>query len=178
MDSQFIIEKYYTKGSDLYNLLLKHSMQVRDKALSVLLKHPELGADKNFVSEAAMLHDIGIYLCDAPEIFCHGTHDYIEHGYLGAEILLKEGLRKHALVAERHTGTGISLEEIISKKMPLPPRDMQPQSIEEKIICYADKFYSKSKPQQELSVEKIRQSLGKFGKDKVEKFDEWHELFC
>ena len=91
-----------------------------------------------------MLHDIGIIYCDAPKIYCNGTHKYIEHGYLGAELLRREGFPKHALVAERHTGTGITIEQIEREELPIPERDYCPQSLEEKIICYADKFYSKS----------------------------------
>ena len=91
-----------------------------------------------------MLHDIGIFYCNAPNIHCHGTHTYIEHGYLGAELLRNEGFPKHALVAERHTGTGITIEQIIREDLPIPERDYCPQSIEEKIVCYADKFYLKA----------------------------------
>jgi hypothetical protein len=71
---------------------------VSDKALAIARMHPELNLDTRFVEEAAMLHDIGIYLCNAPEIDCHGEAEYICHGYLGADILRREGLPKHALV--------------------------------------------------------------------------------
>jgi uncharacterized protein len=172
-----IIEKYYIKNSDLYNLLIQHSEQVKNKALDVIGKHPELNADRQFVAEAAMLHDIGIFLCCAPDIFCTGSHRYIEHGYLGAELLEHEGLPLHALVAERHTGTGITLSEIIERKLPVPQRDMQPLSAEEQIVCYADKFFSKSHPERELTPDEIRKNLVKFGADNVEIFNLWHEKF-
>jgi len=96
---------------------------------------------------------------------------------LGSDLLKKEGLPQHALVAERHTGTGFTKEEIRLKKLPLPDRDMLPLSLEEQLICYADKFYSKSKLNLQLSVEEIRQNLSFYGKEKVEKFDSWHQLF-
>jgi uncharacterized protein len=172
-----IIEKYYIKNFDLYNLLVQHSKQVENKALDIIRKHPKLNADRLFVSEAAMLHDIGIFLCNAPEIFCTGTHRYVEHGYLGAKLLEHEGFPQHALVAERHTGTGITLQEIIERKLPLPHRDMQPQSIEEQIICYADKFFSKSRPEHEISLDEIKRNLAKFGTETVEIFNLWHEKF-
>ena len=91
-----------------------------------------------------MLHDIGIAQCDAPSIYCKGTEPYIRHGVIGRQILEEAGLPRHALVCERHTGSGITAEEIRERYMPLPCRDMLPISIEEKAICYADKFYSKS----------------------------------
>jgi uncharacterized protein len=177
IDTHSIIEKYYPKGSDIYYILLIHSEQVRDKALAIAHQHPELHLDTEFISEAAMLHDIGIFKCNAHRIHCHGTHQYIEHGYLGADLLREEGLPHHALVCERHTGVGISLETIQKNKLPLPLRDMRPVSMEEQLICYADKFYSKTKLEAAHSVEQIRTSLGHFGASEVEKFDEWHTLF-
>ncbi len=50
-----------------------------------------------------MLHDIGIFLTDAPGIHCHGTAPYIAHGYLGADLLRRERYSEDvARVAERH----------------------------------------------------------------------------
>ena len=143
MNSLDIIEKYYKKGTPLYDILLSHSVSVSNKALK-LARQSGLDIDLQFVQEAAMLHDIGIFLTDAPSIQCFGKHSYVEHGYLGAELLRSEGLPRHALVCERHTGTGISLEEIIERNLPLPHRDMVPVSLEEQLICYADIFYSKT----------------------------------
>lgn len=173
-----IIQKYYHPDTELYHILVKHSEQVRDKALEVSLHHPELSLNIEFITEAALLHDIGIFLCDAPRIHCHGTHQYIEHGYLGADLLRKEGLHDHALVCERHTGTGISLEQIISKNLPLPLREMKPVSLEEKVICYADKFFSKTDLNCALSIDRIRIMLGHHHPENIIIFDEWHQLFC
>ncbi len=172
-----IIEKYYTIDSDTIYILLIHSEQVRNKALEITDKHPYLQLDTEFIAEAAMLHDIGIFMCNAPRIHCYGTHKYIEHGYLGAEILRKEGLHRHALVCERHTGVGISLEMIIKNKLPLPKRDMMPLLLEEQLICYADKFFSKTELCLPHSVNQIRSYLRRYGKSEVAKFDEWHYLF-
>ena len=124
-----------------------------------------------------MLHDIGIYLTNAPSIFCHGKKPYICHGYLGADILRNEGLPKHALVCERHTGTGLSVEDIERQKLPLPLRDMIPISIEEQIICFADCFFSKSGDMTEKSVDKVRAQLSKFGTKTKDQFDYWCEIF-
>ncbi len=173
-----LIAKYYANNPPLHQLLLKHSEQVRDKALAIVDKHPDLQADRNFVAEAALLHDIGIYLCDAPAIFCYGEYPYVAHGYLGADLVRKEGLERHALVCERHTGTGFSLETIIAKQMPLPHRDMRPESIEEQIICYADFFFSKSKPDITNSLDSIRQSIQKYDEKNLIIFEDWHNRFA
>lgn len=172
-----LIEKYYIPGSELYQVLILHSRQVRDKALEITVLHPELNTDREFIGEAAMLHDIGIFMCNAPRIHCNGTHNYIEHGYLGAELLRKHGFIRHALVCERHTGAGISKKQIKERNLPLPQRDMCPVSIEEKIICYADKFYSKTNLTSEHSIEKILTSLRHFGEENARIFMEWHRIF-
>lgn len=172
-----IIRKYFQPDSDGYHILITHSQSVTQKALAIAQAHPELQADTDFIAEAAMLHDIGIVQCHAPKIGCFGTHKYIEHGYLGAAMLRAEGLERHALVAERHTGTGIGHLQIMQEKLPIPLGDYFPVSIEEKIICYADKFFSKSNIHEEKSIAQARISLSKFGGDTIARFDEWTKYF-
>ncbi|MBO4498985.1 MAG: HDIG domain-containing protein [Bacteroidaceae bacterium] len=176
-DWQTLYEKYYSDNRPLYELLLKHSRSVADKALAIAASHPELGADNTFLEEASMLHDIGIFLTDAAPIHCFGKEPYICHGYLGAELLRSEGLPRHALVCERHTGTGLSLTEIEERGLPLPHREMKPVSIEEKIICFADKFFSKTRPDEEKSTAQAEASLAKFGKDGLDRFKAWCYIF-
>jgi len=177
LDPYKIIEKYYPKDTDIYFILKIHSEQVRDKALEIAEKHPELRLDKQFLAEASLLHDIGIFKCDAPRIHCKGTHQYIEHGYLGAELLRAEGFPRHASVCERHTGTGLTKEIIIRNNLPLPHADFFPQTLEEQVICYADKFFSKTKLAQPHSVEQIRKELARFGDYQVAMFDTWRAKF-
>lgn len=177
MDPLKIIEKYYSTQSEAYHILVKHSKSVANKALSIAKAHPEMDLDLTFIEEAAMLHDIGIILCNAPKIDCHGTNEYICHGYLGADILRKEGYPRHALVCERHTGTGISLKMIEENNLPLPHRDFLPVSPEEQLICFADKFFSKTKLDKEKNINKIQESLKKYGEDTILRFNQWCKLF-
>lgn len=141
MDPLLLIDKYYPEDNELKHILLKHSRSVADKALAMARKHPELNLDLQFIEEAAMLHDIGIFQTDAEGICCFGKYPYICHGFLGAELVRKEGFPKHALVCERHTGAGLSLQNIIQQDLPVPHREMTPVSLEEQIICFADKFF-------------------------------------
>jgi uncharacterized protein len=177
MNPLAIIEKYYDTRSEAYYILLKHSKSVAAKALSIAKAHPERNWDFQFIVDAAMLHDIGMIFCHAPDIDCHGTHEYICHGYLGADLLREEGYPHHALVCERHTGTGISLKMIEENNLPLPHRDFLPVSDEEQLICFADKFFSKTKLDKEKSIGKIRDSLSKYGIDTVIRFNNWCKLF-
>ncbi len=177
MNPYEIIDKYYEPGSKLRAILVTHGESVRDKALALAKRHPELEIDADFVSEAAILHDIGIFMTDAPEIMCFGTHAYIEHGFLGAELMRSEGFPRHALVCERHTGTGLTAEYITERGWNIPPHDMRPVSIEEKLICYADKFFSKTRLDTEDSMERARRKMLKIGEESLATFDSWAELF-
>jgi uncharacterized protein len=172
-----IIKKYYTEGSELYEILLIHSLSVANKALEIAQIHPEWEIDKNFIYEAAFLHDIGIFLTNAPKIQCFGKYPYICHGYLGAEIMRKEGFDKHALVCERHTGMGLAKKKIIQNKLPVPQRDMLPETLEEKLICFSDKFFSKSKLDSIKTIKQIKKHLLKHGTDSVSRFEEMIKLF-
>ena len=163
MDYLSIIDKYYPADDELRRILMIHSRQVADRCLAIVAKHKELPVDVQFMEEAAMLHDIGIYRCDAPGIHCHGTEPYLRHGPIGGEILRAEGFPRHARVAERHTGTGLP--------------GYEPETLEEQIICYADKFYSKSRLDRVLTVAETAQSLEKFGHEGVLKFLAWAECF-
>lgn len=170
-----LIDKYYASNPDLWHVLVIHSIQVRDRALRIVDAHPEWVeqglVDRRFVEEASMLHDIGIIFCNAHRIFCTGSHQYVEHGYLGAELLRREGLPRHADVAERHTGSGITIDQIIREDLPLPVKDYCPRTLEEKIICYSDRFYSKTHLGKELTVSKIRKSLWKYGHDAIMRWE-------
>lgn len=163
MDYLSIIEKYYQEDDALRRLLLKHSRQVADRCLLIASRHPELHLDATFLEEAAMLHDIGIRWCQAPSIHCYGTEPYLRHGPIGGELLRREGYERHARVAERHTGTGLP--------------GLEPETMEEQVVCYADKFYSKSHPNRILSVGQAAESLARFGEAGVEKFRHWASMF-
>ena len=177
MNALAIINKYYSEENELKHILLTHSRSVADKALQIAVKHPELHLDTGFLEEAALLHDIGIFMTDASGIQCFGTHPYICHGYLGSELLMKEGYPRHALVCERHTGAGMSLQSIIEQDLPIPHRDMVPVSMEEQVICFADKFFSKTHLDREKSVEKALKSISRSGEDGVIRFKHWCECF-
>ena len=181
LDCLSIIERYYTPGNDDYRVLVSHSRQVADLAVALSQRLIDRGVpiDIEFVEEAAMLHDIGMCRTDAPGIHCHGSEPYIRHGILGRKMLDGMGLFRHGRVCERHTGTGLTAEEIVAEGLPIePPRDLLPESLEEKVICYADKFFSKSHPDEPArSVDRVRQSLAKFGGGTLDRFEAMLEIF-
>lgn len=172
-----IIQKHCARSGKTLRILLDHGEQVARKALEAAGRVAHLAPDCAFIREAALLHDIGIIFTDTPQLGCSGRHPYIRHGILGRTLLEKEGLQRHALVCERHVGVGITCADIRSQRLPMPMRDMQPITIEEQIICYADKFFSKNGGGREKSSAEIVAALGTYGADKVERFRNWIDLF-
>lgn len=172
-----LIDKYYADHEQARRVLLAHSRQVAGLAARVAEGMARSGpVDMDFVYEAALLHDIGMIFTDAPQLGCHGDQPYITHGVLGAGLLREEGLPRHALVCERHIGVGLSIDDIAEQGLPLPMRDMRPQSLEEEIVAYADLFYSKTQ-KGVRTAERVRRSLAQYGTHKVTIFNAWHERF-
>lgn len=160
-------------------ILMTHGRMVAGKALTACAAVQADSDIRKLVIESAYLHDIGVCKVQAPEIDCYGAEPYIRHGLLGRQLLESEGLPQHALICERHTGVGLTVDDIVGQQLPLPQRDMSPETLAERIICYADLFFSKNpdRLEKEKSVEKIRKGLAKYGADKVAIFDAWQREF-
>ena len=173
-----IIDRYYPCDNELKRIFVVHARKVTSLALDFAMRHPELDMDMQFIEEAAMLHDLGIFLTDAPRIHCLGDKPYICHGFLGAELLRSHGLPRHASVCERHTGTGLTKEQIAREGWPLPVRDFVPVTLEEQLICFADKFYSKTKHLEEArTLEQVVESMRKISDESVRKIEQWAQMF-
>jgi len=83
--------------------------------------------DVQLVEVAGLLHDIGR----------SKTHT-VHHGIIGGEIAQSFDLPDAIVqVIQRHVGGGVPKEE--AKQLGWPPKDYLPQTLEEKIVCYADK---------------------------------------
>lgn len=186
MNYELIIFHYYPEANKLREILLVHSRCVADYAIECARKHPELHLNLSLVESGAMLHDIGIIRCNAPGIECYGTEHYICHGTIGAAMLRNdhaifslsaEEIEPYARICERHTGTGLTAEQISTQGLPLPNRDLTPETLEEQLVCYADKFFSKTHPERRKTIEQALRSIEKFGGDGVERLKEWHKLF-
>ena len=173
-DAFEIIRHFYPEDTPLRQLLLKHSEQVRDKVRFLAEKYCPVSIDLAFAENGALLHDIGIGRCHAPDILCCGTEHYLCHGVIGATMLreLDSSLEPYARICERHTGSGLTAEDIRKQGLPLPVQDFLPETAEEKLICLADKFFSKSGDLQEKPFARVRASQAKFGADALRRFDE------
>ena len=191
-----IIQHFYPEDTPLRRLLILHSECVRDKALAILSALPtttaqQLSLDPELVRSGAMLHDIGIIHTHAPGILCEGTEPYICHGIIGARMLREfvneqtlspaeqQQLEACARICERHTGAGLTRENILAQGLPIQPAaDLLPETPEERLVCLADKFFSKSgNPSREKSLDHIRRSMMKFGADSMARFEDLCMLF-
>lgn len=174
-----ILQRNFGENRDAFEIVLEHSKMVAAKAVSIARSLSDPALNIHFIEEAALLHDIGIAQIHAPRIFCNGDAPYICHGIIGRQLLEQEGLPIHALVCERHIGVGICVKDIVQQQLPLPRREMIPLSLEEKIICFADLFYSK-KPGRlhaEKTIVEIKKTLQKHGDHKVVIFENWVKEF-
>lgn len=175
---QTIIDRHYPAHRKVRGILLSHSASVAAMAKD-LNRRCALGLDEDTVETAAMLHDIGIILTDAPGIDCHGTLPYLAHGAAGADMLRAEGVDEiYARIAERHTGAGLTSTEIEQAGLPLPPgRVYMPETILEKLICYADCFYSKGGDGKMKSRDRVLAGLRRFSPGVEQRFLELEKMF-
>lgn len=173
-----LINMYYPAGSARRDIYMRHCGSVARLALEL---NSHLGAplDSDLVETAAMLHDIGIVMTDAPALDCHGVLPYICHGVAGADMIRHAGLdERYARVAERHTGSGLTDDEIASQSLPLPKgRIYMPQTTLERLICYADKFYSKSGDMTRLGRERVISMMSRHGQASLDRFIELDNEF-
>ncbi|MCL9796751.1 HD domain-containing protein [Frankia sp. AgKG'84/4] len=149
----------------------RHCRIVWDIAATLLAAGAAPDADRALVRTGALLHDIGVYrLYDTDGHLDHTQ--YLRHGVLGHDLLAADG--QPAAVcrfASCHTGVGLTREEIEAGSLPLPAADYLARTVEERLVMYADKFHSKSRPDSFLTATAYRDQLRRFGAAKVTLFD-------
>lgn len=175
---QEIIDSIYPAGRKVRGILLSHSRSVAGAAIDIARRH-KIDIPEEDIETAAMLHDIGIIATDAPGIDCYGTYPYLIHGAVGADMLRAAGAdEKYARVAERHTGAGLTADEIAASGLPFPSgRSYMPETTLEKLICYADCFYSKGGDGKRKDIERVEASMAKFGPEVLNRFRQLHTIF-
>jgi uncharacterized protein len=139
---------------------------------------PEAGTiNADLVRAGCLLHDIGVYrLYDEAGNLDHAS--YIRHGVLGHELLAAEGLAAGICrFASCHTGVGITRQDVIRQRLPLPVADYVARTAEEMLVMYADKFHTKSSPPRFLTPEAYAASVRRFGEDKVATFEAMRAQF-
>lgn len=161
-------EKYAPEAEALMSVW-GHCQIVRDISLQLVDRYPSM--DRELVAVGALLHDIGVY-----KLYENGVLNkslYVTHGLLGYELLKAEGydevLCRFALL---HTGVGLSKQDVLAQRLPLPVNDYMPETDEEIMVMYADKFHSKKTPPTFNSAHKYSEYLSiHFGDNKARQFD-------
>jgi len=129
------------------------------------LKNNGFDVDLKLVEIGALLHDIGR----------SKTHT-VHHAIIGANITREAGLPESIIrIIERHVGGGITSEE--ARRLGWPVRDYVPETLEEKIVCYADKLIEGDRQVSiERTIEKLAAELGG-GHSAIERIKKLHEEF-
>jgi uncharacterized protein len=170
------LHKKHAPSDAAYKLVFTHC-QIVSEIAEQLIKQTNLSVNIEAVKVGCLLHDIGVYRLYLPS----GEIDhknYIQHGTLGFELLKEEGFSDEVCrIASCHTGVGLSKNEIIAEGIPIPPKDYFAETIEERLVMYADKFHTKSSPPKFMTSETYRKVIAKFGEAKVEKFKQFEAEF-
>jgi uncharacterized protein len=110
--------------------VINHCEAVAELAVEIAKACRKRGLDVNLelVEIGALLHDIG-------RSKTHSVH----HAVIGAQIAEELGLPESViLIIKRHVGGGITVKE--ARKLGWPKGIYVPQTLEEKIVSYADKL--------------------------------------
>ena len=116
-------------------IIVEHCRAVERVARIIAGELARRGAavDEKVVQAGALLHDIG-----------RTRIQTVRHGFEGAEILRREGVDDGVVeVVKRHVGAGITREE--ARKLGLPEGDYEPRTLEQKVVCFADKMIDSNK---------------------------------
>jgi len=138
----------YLHQSGCLRNVIKHCEAVAELAVEIAntCKERELEVNLELVEIGAILHDIG-------RAKTHSVH----HAVVGAKIAESLGLPKPIIsIIKRHVGGGITAKE--AKKLGWPRDIYVPQTLEEKIVSYADKLIDGSR---RVSIERTIKNFSK-----------------
>ncbi len=115
--------------------VIAHCLTVTDYALDLAAKIETKGYNVNLdlVEAGGILHDLGRCKTNS-----------VEHGVVGANLALALDIKNEVVnIIKRHVGAGITEKE--AEAMGWPKDNYMPQTLEEKIVCYADKRVDEGK---------------------------------
>lgn len=170
------LHERHAPSSPAFELVYGHCVIVCEIAEQLLARSAE-DLDAGLVRAGSLLHDIGVYRLYGPD----GRLDhanYIRHGLLGHELLAEEGLPEALCrFCSRHTGVGLTRDDVRTQHLPLPVADYVPETDEELLVTYADKFHSKTDPPTFVTAASYTASIRRFGADKAAAFASLRERF-
>jgi uncharacterized protein len=167
VDDIRVLHQRSAPSEDAFTLVYTHCEIVW--AIAEQLLTDDLDAD--LVRAGCLLHDVGVYRLGEGD-------DYIRHGVLGYELARDAGIEETlARFCSHHTGVGISREDVLRQRLPLPAGDYLAQTPEELLVMYADKFHSKTTPPTFVSADRYAATVRRFGADKEQRFEAMRRKF-
>jgi uncharacterized protein len=143
--------------------VISHCIAVADLAVETAGKLERKGIKINIelIEAGALLHDLG-----------RSKNHTVNHAIVGAEIAKSIGLPEPLIkIIKRHVGAGITAEE--AHWLGWPKDTYIPQTLEEKVVSYADKLIDQSK---RISIETEIKRLQNENKiDAAERVRKLHE---
>ena len=131
--------------------VIRHCRAVAEIAVKIALKCRERGipVDLELIRIGALLHDLG-------RSKTHSVH----HPVVGAKIAEELGLPEAIIrIIKRHIGGGLTAEE--AAELGWPVENYLPETLEEKIVTYADKLIDGDKVVPiEKTIEEFKRKLG------------------
>ena len=131
--------------------VIRHCRAVAEIAVKIALKCRERGVpvDIELIRIGALLHDLG-------RSKTHSVH----HPIIGAKIAEELGLPEAIIrIIKRHIGGGLTAEE--AAELGWPVENYLPETLEEKIVTYADKLIDGDKVVPiEKTIEEFKRKLG------------------
>jgi uncharacterized protein len=115
--------------------VITHCLAVTDLAQKIAVKLEKKGhkVDLKLVETGALLHDLG-----------RSKTNTVDHSVVGAQIAQTLNLPQSIIdIIKRHVGAGITEAE--AQAMGWPEDVYVPQTLEEKVVCYADKRIDQGK---------------------------------
>jgi uncharacterized protein len=143
--------------------VIRHCNAVAELAveLAQILRRKGLDVNVRLVEAGALLHDVGR----------SRTHT-VNHVIAGVEIARSAGLSPSLVsIIKKHVGGGITAEE--AEKLRWPKDNYMPLTLEEKIVCYADKLVEgSSRVTIQVTIDQLSRSLNNGAAERVEKLHE------
>ena len=168
-----LLHEKHAPNIEAFNRVFTHCLIVWDIAKAIIESN-QLDVNAELVKAGCLLHDVGVYSLYRDNWFDEDM--YITHGIVGYQILKDEGYGEQICrIASHHTGVGLSRNDIKQQGLPLPDEDYLAETIEEELVMYADKFHSKQP--RFNSYDGYKNTVSKFGDDKVKRFEELASQF-
>jgi uncharacterized protein len=166
-----VLHRKHAPTPEALDSVYTHCVIVAEIAERLMAGNPDLEIDPELVRAGALLHDIGVYRLYA-EAGTQDSRNYIRHGILGQELLAEEGLPyRLCRFASHHTGMGLTKDDVIRQRLPLPVDDYLAETAEEELVMYADKFHVKARPPVFLTGADCAARMSRFGAEKALAFD-------